>query len=674
MSFDFKQFNAGTLFLVRTPDTFPVDYADKSFRDMKENLHLNFAALLETWNCMDGILWKSDLYPRSSYWSGCDRDPVEECFVAADKYGMTFMPEAGVMHDAYMYANREGMHTGFSGEPRRYGRMGLVPACPQTLSYFIEKYDALLGKFGNHPSCKAVCLPSETGVWLSYDKYTREAYYKEFGTTLPTPEEMRESETIQNQVFRFLEGLFLSMMEKLATHIRQKYKLPIMHYPLNKISAENLFQPMARIFSKNLSFITKNKEVDMLNMQLHPPLNPNPYFFKLETEYLMANANGIPCMADTHFYHECAAGRLPDTTPKRFVDSILSTLTPNGISFFCYGFMAEKLPLWKKELNPGAPVYQVYQEEYTVKARRKMCLESMQYVEGLKGMLSGTKHSADLAIYYPEELNYQPIDSSSYMMDTMEGLYELFNAATIPVKFIANIPEKATEQKAIILNAVRSLKDGEYEKLQKYIKDGGRVVVIGKCGDRIEKILGIEIVASNADCVIKPDVSDYFVPYFFRLPFDGKHYTEKKGEAILYYNDGTPAATRKGNVLFFGASDATARFGQCREFALAAWVREYFVQEGLSSDVNFTSKYLRRDNHHQFINCDIYENKSKKLLFIRNFGVEQTEASVHWNLPAGMKTVQAQADGKPFVFKNGETLPSFEHYVAICAEWEGAHV
>ena len=97
MNLDFKRFNTGTLFLVRTPEVFPEGYAEKSFEDMKNKFHFDFAALLETWNCQDGVLWKSDKYPRSSYWKNENRDPVEECFLAADKYDMAFLPEAGII-------------------------------------------------------------------------------------------------------------------------------------------------------------------------------------------------------------------------------------------------------------------------------------------------------------------------------------------------------------------------------------------------------------------------------------------------------------------------------------------------------------------------------------------------------------------------------------------------
>ncbi|MBQ9769628.1 MAG: hypothetical protein IJW27_05430, partial [Clostridia bacterium] len=205
MKLNFSDFNTGSLFLVRTPDVFPEGYAEKSFKDMKENLHFDFASWLETWNCADGVLWKSDKFPRSSYWKNEERDPIEECFSAADKYGMAFLPEAGMMHEEFMLAHKEGMQTDYFGNVRRYGRIGLAPSCPHTLSYFIEKYDAMIEKFLHHPSFKGVCMPAENGIYLTYDKYTRDAYRAAFGTELPDPEEIASSSVLENQVFRFLE-------------------------------------------------------------------------------------------------------------------------------------------------------------------------------------------------------------------------------------------------------------------------------------------------------------------------------------------------------------------------------------------------------------------------------------------------------------------------------------
>ena len=342
MSLDFSRFNTGTLFLVRTPDVFPVGYANECFSDMKK-LHFNFAALLETWNCMDGIVWKNNQYPRSSFWKNEERDPIEECFLAADKYDMAFLPEAGVMHEQYMLENKEGMLTSYDGKVSRYSRIGLVPTCPKALQYFINKYDALYETYGHHPSFQGFCLPCENLIDISYDKYSTELWQSIYGTKLPTPEEISSDEETEKKVIKFFEDAFIAMYEKLAKHLKKKYGLPLMHYPVDKISSNSFFQPTYVSTNDNLTLMAKIKELDMLNLQLHPPLNPNPYFFKFEAEFLMANSCGRNCMADTHFYHEFGAGRLPDTTPKRIVDNILSTLTPYGISFFCYGFMAEKL-------------------------------------------------------------------------------------------------------------------------------------------------------------------------------------------------------------------------------------------------------------------------------------------------------------------------------------------
>ena len=193
---DFRGFNTGTLFLVRTPEVFPVGYAEESFEDMKHNLHFDFAALLETWNCIDGVLWKSDKYPRSGFWKGEERDPIEECFLAADKYGMAFLPEAGMMHQAYMEQCPEGMCTSRDGKTSRFGRIGLSPSCPLTLEYFIEKYDAMLAKFGHHPSCKGICMPCENGARLTYDKYTRLAWRENFGCEMPAESEIRTDKAL----------------------------------------------------------------------------------------------------------------------------------------------------------------------------------------------------------------------------------------------------------------------------------------------------------------------------------------------------------------------------------------------------------------------------------------------------------------------------------------------
>lgn len=666
MSLDFNKFNTGTLFLVRTPDVFPVGYADKCFADMKKNLHFDFAALLETWNCRDGVVWKTDKFPRSSYWKDEERDPVEECFLAADKYGMAFLPEAGMMDNTYMYAHKDGMRTSFDGEVYRYGRIGLSPSCPYTLEYLKEKYDTLLQKFGHHPSCKGVCLPAENTITITYDLYTREAYLKKFGEEMPSPDEMYADKNLEKKVHQFIEDEFLQMYRTLASYIKEKYGLPLMHYPIDAISAASFFQPGSICNPRNISVMTRARELNLLNLQLHPPLYPDPYFFKFETEFLMANSDGIPCMADTHFYHEYAAGRVPDMTPKRNIDNILLTLTPNGISFFCYGFMAEELPMWKKELNPGAPVYKVYSEPHTLRARREMCLKAMNFVEILRPMMEETVHTADLAIYYPEKLNAD-YHYSSYCTEHIFGLHELLNAAAIPTKVIAKIPESPEEQKALILDSVKSISEEDVEKLRIYLEKGGKLFVIGKCCEQIELVAGLCTALSDATFVVHEKSNEYNHAYF-RIPTDGRHYTERNGEPMLRYGNGDPVFTRLGNVIYCGASDAVGRYGAYRDKCLAEYWKELLTKERLNSGVEFHNVYVNKKDGHQFTSCDLYKNDSKMLLLIRNLGVEHYHSSVTWELPEDMQVVKASLDGQELNFENGAELPVFEHFVAIYAE------
>ncbi len=478
--------------------------------------------------------------------------------------------------------------------------------------------------------------------------------------------EMYADKELEDTTMRFLEDQFLKMYRALARHIKEKWNLPLMHYPLDIISAVSFMQPARICSARNITVMTSVPELDLLNMQLHPPVFPNPYFFKLETEYLMANSEGIPCMADTHFYHEGAAGRVPDMTPKRNIDSILSTITPYGISFFCYGFMAEELPLWKKELNPKAPVYKAYSEKHTLAARREACLAAMDYVEKLRPMLDGTHHSADCAIYFPEELNNDYL-YSSYATEHIFGLHEMLNAASIPVKITATVPTSKEEQKAVIFDCVKSIPNSDAENLKKYLASGGKVILIGKCCDTIEKIAGIKSVETVAKTVCSP-TSTYYNNCMFRLPVDGKHYKELNGEVLYSYDNGEGAITRLGNVLFFGASDAVGRFSMYRDFRLVEFWQNTLHSEKLDSGVTFTNVYTGRPNGHQFTSCDIYENDDKKMLFIRNFGVEHYHSSVKWDIPENMQITKAYADGTEFTFSPDEELPLFEHFVAILAE------
>lgn len=669
MKVDFQDFHSGTLFLVRTPESFPEGYAQRSFADMKHNLHLDFAALLETWNCEDGTLWISEEFPRSSYWAKESRDPLEECFLAADQYGMAFFPEAGVMDRDFMLAHPEGMRLNAAGKRTRYGRIGLVPSCPLTLEYLKRKYDALLAKFGHHPSFCGLCLPAENTVAITYDRYTAEAYRKRFGQELPSPEAMGADARLEQQVFSFLEDQFLQMYRQLGAYLKDKYHLPLMHYPVDMISAVSFLQPGGVMPPRNLGLITRARELDLINLQLHPPLYPNPYFFKMETEYLMANAEGIPCMADTHWYHELAAGRLPDMTPKRFVDNVLSTLTPHGISFFCYGFMAEELPPWKKEINLGAPVYAAYQEPHTLAARREACLKAMDFVQGLAPLLSHTRHCADCAIYFPEELNCDYF-FSSYPSEHIFGLHEMLNAAAIPLCFTNHIPS-AAQCKALLLDSVKSLPLQEAEALERYLAEGGRVIVLGNCCPRILRITGFCPKESEALAVVSP-LSPRYRHCLFRLPRDGRHYTETQGTPLLLYDNGEPAVTAKGKAIYFGPSDAVGRFPLLRDFYLAQYWQELLRQEGLHHGVCFTNRYAQTENGHQFTSCDCFENEKKKVLLLRNFGVEQASSRLQWDLPSGFAVTKALADGKEFTFENQGPLPCFEHFIALCAEKEDA--
>ncbi len=666
MKLDFTKFNTGALFLVRTPDVFPEGYAEKCFADMKNNLHFDYATLLETWNCFDGILWKSDRFPRSSYWKNEERDPIEECFLAADKYDMAFLPEAGMMDSAYVLAHPDGMWTDFNGKRRRYGRIGLTPSCPLTLEYLIEKYDALLDKFGHHKSCKGVCLPCENCIDVTYDIYTKNAYMERFGCDMPTPDEMYASKEVENRVMSFLEDQFITMYRALASHIKEKYGLPLMHYPIDVISSSSFMQPECIRPGHNISVMTRAKELDLLNLQLHPPLFPNPYFFKLETEFLMANSPDIPCVSDTHFYHEMAAGRVPDMTPKRTVDSILSTITPYGVSFFCYGFMAEELPMWKKELNPGAPVYNAYNEKHTIAARREMCLKAMDYLEKLRHLIENTRHNADCAIYFPEDLSNDYL-YSSYPTEHIFGLHEMLNAVAIPTKIVARMPKSSAEQKAVIMDSVRSISESDAENLKIYLKNGGKLIIIGKCCKEIEDIANIRCEETDA-AFVRSEYSESYNNCLFRLPLDGRHYCEKNGEAILYYNNGEAVATRRKNVIYFGASDAVGRFYSYRDYFLAEFWKNLLKNEGLDSGVTFECIYVNRAQGHQFTSCDIYENDQKKLLLVRNFGVEHRDAKIKWILPENMRIVKAMADGEDFEFENGKNIPMFEHFVALLAE------
>ena len=215
---------------------------------------------------------------------------------------------------------------------------------------------------------------------------------------MPSPEELRKDDRLTRQVLSFCEDIFLEMYRALARHLKQKFNLPLMHYPLSNTSSSSHMQPSYISPDSCLAMMRKVEELDVLNLQLHPPLSSNPYAFKFEAEFMQANCGDMPCIADTHFYHEMNAGRLPDMTPKRALDWILSTITPYGISFFCYGFMSDRRPVWTDAFKPEAPVFNTYVEPHTIAARREKCLLGMDIVEQIKPFIDAPDRNSSLSI------------------------------------------------------------------------------------------------------------------------------------------------------------------------------------------------------------------------------------------------------------------------------------
>lgn len=328
--------------------------------------------------------------------------------------------------------------------------------------------------------------------------------------------------------------------------------------------------------------------------------------------------------------------------------------------------MAEELPLWKKELNPGAPVFKVYGESNTVKARREMAVKALDYVELLRPLLENTSHYADCAVFYPESIDKENI-YAAHAVDNILGLYELFNAATVPLRVIDKIPTSAEEQKLIVLNSVGSFSDGNCRKLEQYLASGGKVMLVGKNCEEIERIAGVAVVESDA-LFVQSELSNEYNQCYMRLPSKGRHYTETNGVPLLRYDNGEAAITKTDNVIYFGMVDEIDRFCYCRDFSLASWLKHYFTAENFCSGIEFHNIYVKEQDRHQYVSCDIFENDEKKILFIRNFGVDQRNSSVSWNLSENLQITKAWADGTEFKFKNGGELPPFEHFVVIYAE------
>ena len=653
-------FNCGALFLIRTPETFPEGYAAQAFEDMKA-LHLDYAAWLETWNCMDGIVWPHPDYPRSSFWKGCPRDPLEETFAAADAVGMAFLPECGVMDEAFMKAHSDAMMHLEDGRIARYGRIGLVPAADITVDYLIAKYEALIEKYKGHESLQGICMPAENGVRISYDRYTNDAYRKQFGEALPSSGELKADAALAARTTRFLEECFLRMYRRLARHLKQKYALPLMHYPQSKVSAISHHEPNDYYPTRNLELITQAEEIDLLNLQLHPPLGDEPLQFKMELE-LLESITDRPFVADTHFFHETNAGKLPDLVSKRFTDWILFTLSPYGVSFFCYGFMAKQLPLWKDEINPKVRVANCYADEDATAARRKAVIRGMDYAYALKPLLEGTRHRAACAIFYKESLD-DGYRYGSYYREHLFGLYELLQATALPVVFTGKIPADAQTISCLILDAVKSISAEECEQMRRFMASGGRIILVGRCAKEIYECCGFTVRETDASFVCNERGT-----WDFSVPVDGRAFTSN-GEPLRRYDTGEGAVMLQGNACFVGASSAISDFCNMRQTGLVSFWKQLLHDFHADSGVKFHASYLNRWYEHEYVTADIYEapDGSRRVLLLRDAGTEVQNATLEWALSPEWEITGALSDGKAFPWKNGEPLPEFEYFTAITA-------
>lgn len=658
---DFSKFNIGSLFLIRTPDTFPEGYAEKCFEDMKR-LHFDYAAWLETWNCADGILWCHPDYPRSSLWEGCPRDPLEETFLAADANDLAFLPECGMMHKKFMLDHSDAQLELSNGQKCRYGRIGLVPAADITADYFIAKYEALINKFGHHKSFQGICMPAENSVIVSYDKYSRAEYKKLFGTDMPSEAEWKNSTLLTKQVYLFAEEMFLKMYRRLAQHLKGKFGLPLMHYPLSKVSNISHLEPNWYWATSNLELIDKAEEIDLLNLQLHPPLGNHPRQFKMELE-LLESITDKAFAADMHFYHETNAGKLPDLAPKRTADWILSTLSPYGTSFFCYGFMAEELPLWKKELNPTVKVAKCYSDPDITALRRKYVLKAMDFTKQIGTYLENTRHQASCAVFYRESLD-EEYRYGSYYREHLFGLYEALQATALPLIFTGKIPVDASEISCLIFDAVKSVTEDEQKCLKKYLASGGQVILVGNSASELYDICGFAPETTDAEYVLSPD-GEY---WHFYVQRDAVKYTAE-GEIIYSYDNGRGAVIRNGNAWFVGAGCAVSAFENIRQTNIIQMWRDILRRCSADSGVKLHVTYIPvRGNEHEYLSTDIYaaaDNKNKVLL-LRNFGTEISAAELNWQI-APLQIKDVIVDGQKVLWKNGEKLPEFEYFALIAA-------
>ncbi len=629
---DFNQFKIGTLFLIRTPETFPEGYPEKALSDMK-SLGMDYIAWLETWNCQDGILWKNPKYPRSSFWENNARDPLEETFSAADESGLAFLPEAGVMHRDFFESHQDeaSPRTADGKSIGKYGRIGLVPSAPVTLDYFIDKYETLIEQFRHHKSFQGICLPAENGVIITWDKYTLNAYAKKTGESFPSPQALKNDYNTYLRVFRFMEAELADFMRKLASHIKGKYQLKIMHYPLGILSAQSHFIPKCNGLTTGIDCLKKVKEIDILNLQIHPTLDDNPYYFKAETEIIQALCRDIPCVADTHYYHELCAGRLPSATPKRFRDWIFSTLTPHGISFFCSGFFEEELPEWKTMVNPGAKVFKAYSDPDIVHARRKQFVKAIAAARKIGCFLTNTRHEADCAVYYDRRI-VEKYRWGNYEKLHLFGLYETFQAAAVPVKFLTSIPQGGSGCKSLFLHNPDKTDDSMAKELQEYVKAGGILILSGRASSSVAEIFALDLKPAASECVVLSlsDGTALMMPCCSET-----NLSAAIGKTIYRWDNGYPCVSElkigKGKLIYIGAGAVFSNFSNHRDFSAIKFFKEIVKIANGDLEVDISAPYLKHSKH-IYLSSDIYQGTDKKLLMIRNFGVEAENVSCEWNI------------------------------------------
>ena len=90
------------------------------------------------------------------------------------------------------------------------------------------------------------------------------------------------------------------------------------------------------------------------------------------------------------------------------------------------------------------------------------------------------------------------------------------------------------------------------------------------------------------------------------------------------------------------------------------------------SGISLLASYRGQPGAHEFVSSDLLLSLDghRKLLFIRDFGVEVISSTLKWSLPEGWKIQKAIIDGRPLALADDGTLPEFEYFVAIEAVQE----